>query len=64
MKKIEKSAFAFVAIAALAILTFWAAGVMEHTLTMEIALITSGVAVLIAVILFAIHKLRVRNLCD
>lgn len=64
MKKIEKTAIVFVVIAALGIVIFWVAGVLEYTLIMKCALLTSGASAIIAILFFSIHKLRTRNLCD
>ncbi len=64
MKKIEKTAIVFVVIAALGIVIFWIAGVLEYTLIMKCALLTSGASAIISIFLFSIHKLRTRNLCD
>lgn len=61
MKKIEKFAFAFLMIAALGIVVFWASAIMRYEKCMNVAFVVSGCCAWVSLALLGLRWLRARN---
>ena len=61
MKRIEKFAFAFLMIAALGIVVFWASAMMRNAICMNIAFGVSGCCAWVGLALLGLRWLRARN---
>ena len=61
MKRIEKFAFAFLMIAALGIVVFWASAMMRNTVCMNVAFAIAGISAWVGLALLGLRWLRARN---